>query len=207
MTNCVYVGTIEEGERVVRVVARADDELLLSSTVSERGVLLPARVDLLAHGSRFQWGVSTAGAAQLALAMLAHYYEQNPEAARAALDGVASNVPRMTTSEADRAALRWHLRFKRKCIAQLPVNEPWVLTTHELAVHLLGHTVGRANEGLEQVVAALGGAARELLPANTGFIAIVFDYGPGGAMTYASSAGRAGSVTLLRELADKLEAS
>ena len=51
----------------------------------------------------------------------------------------------------------------------------------------------------------LGQQLRAAMPKDTGFALLIFDFGPGGYMTWASNASRPDMVRALREMATTLE--
>ena len=59
---------------------------------------------------------------------------------------------------------------------------------------------------LEEHCRHIGHAIGSTLPQGIGFALMVFDIGPGGFLTWMSSANRQDMVKLLREQADRLEA-
>lgn len=89
---------------------------------------LPPRNDLFNHSPNgFEWGYGGSGPAQLALAILAHYFHQmHPvELARhVALFGIT--VER-GEALADKLAVHLHQRFKFAVIASLPREGVWEL--------------------------------------------------------------------------------
>ena len=58
---------------------------------------------------------------------------------------------------------------------------------------------------LERLARELGAAARRIIPKNTGFAVLVFDFGGKGHMTYVSNAQRADMIVALREQIAHLE--
>lgn len=87
------------------------------------GVALDARLDLVNHSpTGFAWGYGGSGPAQLALAILADYFEHV-----VGLDRVAAGV----------AALRWHQDYKWHAIARLSRMEGFVLESGNVATALV----------------------------------------------------------------------
>lgn len=59
---------------------------------------------------------------------------------------------------------------------------------------------------METSVREIGRTIARVLPPNTGFALLMFDFGPEGSATYVSNASREDMVKMLREQADALEA-
>jgi hypothetical protein len=84
--------------------------------VTVDGAPLNPRLDLYNHSpSGLAWGYAGSGPAQLALAILAHYLH-------------AIGAP-----NADALAMRHHQEFKARAIAPLPMDEPFTLTSADVA--------------------------------------------------------------------------
>lgn len=58
---------------------------------------------------------------------------------------------------------------------------------------------------LEEEARGIGRLLKGKMPNGAGFVLVVFDFGPGGWMTYLSSGERADCIKMLRELLSKLE--
>jgi Family of unknown function (DUF6166) len=80
---------------------------------------LRKRLDLANHSpTGFEWGYGGSGPAQLALALLADALET-----------------------ADSTALRFHQRFKRMCVAQMP-REAWSMTANTVCRYAVVIAIG-----------------------------------------------------------------
>jgi hypothetical protein len=100
-----YSGSRTGAGCVVAVTTTAADGVTVSR-------LLNPRLDLCAHSSHFEWGDEGRGAAQLALAILAHYLE----------DG--------------ELAIELHHRFKVAVVGWLPY-QGWMLRDEDVAKAIL----------------------------------------------------------------------
>jgi hypothetical protein len=90
---------------------------------SDRAYRLPPRCDLYNHSpTGFAWGYGGSGPAQLALAILADYLED------------------------DAKALRLYQAFKWEVITRLPAGSEWELTGADIELALVGIDIGTETE-------------------------------------------------------------
>lgn len=134
-----YTGTRDDvGSATVRYVPRSDDGLDgLRAGIRKRpprvGRALPLCLHVRNHSpTGFEWGYLGSGPAQLALALLVHYYEHT---------GGTRDLAR------DLALLNYQ-RFKERIVARF--GSTWTLTTDEIAAALQGIVDGPMPEKVEQ---------------------------------------------------------
>jgi hypothetical protein len=91
------------------------------ATVFIDGSPLNPRLDLPGYSREFEWGYSGSGPAQLALALLADYFQDQPNG--------------------DDLAMEYHALFEREVVAALNRWSDWELTSEDIE-----QTIGRLKE-------------------------------------------------------------
>jgi hypothetical protein len=82
--------------------------------------ILGQRRDIRSYPDALDWGNQSGGAAQVALAILAHHF----------------NSTTHDTRQADREAESWHQRFKTEVVAAFPRGEGFTLTSADVELWL-----------------------------------------------------------------------
>jgi hypothetical protein len=89
---------------------------------------LPTRNDLFNHSPNgFEWGYGGSGPAQLALAILAHHFQQMHPVELARHVAMFNVTVEKGESLADKLAVHLHQRFKFQTVAALPRDGSWEL--------------------------------------------------------------------------------
>lgn len=104
---------------------RHPEDELGETSVTVDGKPLPLRLDLRNHSpTGFEWGYSGSGPAQLALAILAHHFDEPPRKRTPPIGSEPSRAERL------------YQDFKDRVVARFPRDGGWTLTSEQIDLHV-----------------------------------------------------------------------